>query len=394
MSDDIVFIKDINDYNEYNKLKPKIKYIYKKVKFICSNCKKEKIQTFRNLTTSLICKSCNCSIAQKSDLVKEKKKQTCLKKYGVEYISQSKIIKEKTKQTNLKKFGVEYSLQSNTVKEKGIKTCLEKYGVKNPSQSNIIKNKKKNTALKNFGVENPNKSKIIRNKIKNTCIKKYGVEVSIQNEQVLNKRKENNFQKYGKVSYTQTPEFKEKLKNIWNKKLLERLKNYNLTLLYKNKDIVKLLCNECNHEFEISRTGFFMLLNYYSSNFCPNCKRIIFHGKSQGEKELLNYIKTLYNNEILENVRTIISPKELDIYLPDLKLAFEYDGTYWHADPRFYKETDIIELKNITAGEIWKKDIEKNLLCENNGIKLIRIKEFDWINNQDKIKEYIKTLFI
>ena len=25
---------------------------------------------------------------------------------------------------------------------------------------------------------------------------------------------------------------------------------------------------------------------------------------------------------------------------------------------------------------------------------IVFIKEFDWINNQDKIKEYIKTLFI
>lgn len=35
MSDNIIFIKDINDYNEYSKLRPKYKYRNKKVKYIC-----------------------------------------------------------------------------------------------------------------------------------------------------------------------------------------------------------------------------------------------------------------------------------------------------------------------------------------------------------------------
>lgn len=35
--------------------------------------------------------------------IKEKRKQTCLKKYGTEYISQNKEIKEKVKKTNIKK---------------------------------------------------------------------------------------------------------------------------------------------------------------------------------------------------------------------------------------------------------------------------------------------------
>ena len=50
-------------------------------------------------------------------------------------------------------------------------------------------------------------------------------------------------------------------------------------------------------------------------------------------------------NEIIENDYKELNGKEIDIYLPDLKLGFEFDGTYWHADPRFYKENDIIEHK-------------------------------------------------
>ena len=65
----------------------------------------------------------------------EKFKQTCLKKYGVEYASQSKEIKEKIKQTCLKKYGVECSFQSKEIKEKIKQTCLKRYGVENPSQN-------------------------------------------------------------------------------------------------------------------------------------------------------------------------------------------------------------------------------------------------------------------
>ena len=47
---------------------------------------------------------------------------------------------------------------------------------------------------------------------------------------------------------------------------------------------------------------------------------------------------------------------ELDIYIPSLKIAIEYDGYYWHKDK--------VSL-----------DLEKNRKCENDGIKLYRIRE-------------------
>ena len=47
---------------------------------------------------------------------------------------------------------------------------------------------------------------------------------------------------------------------------------------------------------------------------------------------------------------------ELDVYIPSKRIAIEYDGAYWH--------------KNKT-----KKDLEKNQKCEEDGIKLYRIRE-------------------
>jgi len=50
---------------------------------------------------------------------------------------------------------------------------------------------------------------------------------------------------------------------------------------------------------------------------------------------VLDFIKKNYNGNIISNSQSIIS-KELDIYLPDLKLAFEYNGLFWHSEN--YKE--------------------------------------------------------
>ena len=47
---------------------------------------------------------------------------------------------------------------------------------------------------------------------------------------------------------------------------------------------------------------------------------------------------------------------ELDIYIPSKKIAIEYDGFLWHKNK-------------------YKKDLEKNIKCERDGIKLYRLRE-------------------
>lgn len=84
--------------------------------------------------------------------------------------------------------------------------------------------------------------------------------------------------------------------------------------------------------------------------------------------------------------------KEIDIYLPELKIGFEFNGTYWHMDERFYKPTDFNKPKNKTAEEIWLYDNQKIKLAEEKGIKLIPIKQYDWETNKDYVKQQIKEL--
>jgi len=133
--------------------------------------------------------------------VKEKIKQTNLEKYGVENVFQNKEIKEKIKQTNLEKYGTEYALASDKIKEKSKQTSLIKYGTENPGQSKQAKEKREQTNLERYGVTTPAKSDKIKEKIKQTNLIKYGVESPFQSDYIKEKSEQTKLQKYGDKHY-------------------------------------------------------------------------------------------------------------------------------------------------------------------------------------------------
>jgi len=59
---------------------------------------------------------------------------------------------------------------------------------------------------------------------------------------------------------------------------------------------------------------------------CPACAAE--RTTSLQEAEVLEFVKSIYDGTIVENDRTVIHPKELDIYIPDKRLAIEFDGLY------------------------------------------------------------------
>jgi len=100
------------------------------------------------------------------------------------------------------------------------------------------------------------------------------------------------------------------------------------------------------------------------------------YSKSNMEKEIFNYIRSLYKSRIIQSDRKILKGKELDIYIPEKKLAIEFNGTYWHCDEfinSYYHQNKTIE-------------------CIKQGIQLIHIFEYEWIN--DNKQKLIKQLLI
>jgi len=63
----------------------------------------------------------------------------------------------------------------------------------------------------------------------------------------------------------------------------------------------------------------------------------------------------------------------VDFFLPDKQSVIEVNGTFWHADPRFYEHAQLTQAQLRTIDRYSEK---VNLLRES-GLKLIEIWEFD-----------------
>jgi hypothetical protein len=149
------------------------------------------------------------------------------------------------------------------------------------------------------------------------------------------------------------------------------LKKYNYLDIKKIKDgVCNIKCTK-EHYYNIN----FSLLNLrlkYKTEICTICNPIGI-SKSGYEIQLQNFIKENYEKAISINKRNIIPPLELDIYLPDLKIAFEFNGLYWHNE--LHKPNNY--------------HLNKTEECESKGIQLIHIWEDNWIYKQDIVKSMI-----
>lgn len=116
---------------------------------------------------------------------------------------------------------------------------------------------------------------------------------------------------------------------------------------------------------------------YSNDTWCPTCIKQISKAQIKIYNELL---KLNYDLEIILNDKETIKPFHFDIYIPELKIAIEYDGDYWHYSDWAIKNGSL------------ERMAYKNEICEEFGIHLIRIRESHW--NNDEAKELAKIIKI
>ena len=271
------------------------------------------------------------------------------------------------------------------------KTNLEKYGCKSTLSVDEFKSKKEETMNRKYGNTVPLKNESIKEKFLDTNLEKYGYRCSLLNEKVHHKTTQHNIEKYGVDHYSKTDDFKNKIinkciekygvdhysktddfKNKINRKTINRnLKNKNLNIRNIDKNIYSVYCENGEHFFSVDKD---LLKNRlkYGTILCTICNPVNSFSKSGKEIKLLNFIKN-HSDNVIENVKTVISPYELDIYLPELNLAFEFNGLYWHNE--INKPNDYHKMKTD--------------LCLEKGIQLIHIYEDDWDFKNDIIKSLI-----
>lgn len=291
-----------------------------------------------------------CSVACNGKDVEtiEKRKQTCIEKYGCEFSSQSTDIKNRIKKTNVQKYGVENAMQNKEIAKKSQKTKLSL----DVACKKEISAKRKKTMKEKYGRESSNPLKI-----KQTKKNKYGSE----NYNNREKAKETLLARYGveHQSQMQTTTDKSKLRKQEIFLDIMAVKKSSLVPLFSKNQLVeyfdrRFLCKDCNTSFQLCDW-----MTQIDKIRCPYCHP---YNASTEEKELINWAKTL-NCRIIENSFKVISPLQLDIFFPDNNVAIEYNGSFWHSEGN---------------GKGKNYHLNKTQMCAKKNIQLLHIFDNEW----------------
>lgn len=316
-----------------------------------------------------------------NSLVKDIKSLKQLKESSFKLIldKYKNLVDQLKQEYNLTDLELAYSIKLDISLEKHVcKTCGKPVGFS-------IKYKKFKEHCNNLCKA---QDKSIKQKRLDTMLEKYGTTGVMNVPELRDRIKTTNLKRYGSTSYFSSIKFKDiqqdNLKNLnlicrekGYEAIVEKAKSINLEPLFTKDEyinnplakydrILKWKCLDCNTEFEA----------YYANGQLPicHCKK----DKHGMQSEVFNYIKGLLSNdvEIKQDCRKIIAPLELDIYIPSLNLAFEFNGKFWHSE---------------TYNPDKNYHLNKTKLCEDKNIKLIHIFEWEWSNKQELVKQRIKN---
>jgi hypothetical protein len=275
--------------------------------------------------------------------------------------SNSESTKEKTKKSLLKKYGVDHYSKTNEYVEKVKQTSIERYGFDNFSKTEDYLIRSKKTYIDKWGVDNFTKTEEYLEKSKDTCLKKYGVEFPTQSENIKQKIKKTNIEKYGQTHIFKSDNYRESHFNI--------CKNPKYVGYVNDMNLFNCDCNQ-NHTFLISTDDYYGRIKS-NNKLCTTCYPIS-DTSSIKESIIFKYISEIYKSEIITNWRDKF---EIDIYLPDINIGFEFNGLYWHSNK--FKENSY--------------HLKKTLFFNKKGIRIIHIWEDDWIYKEEIIKSQIKN---
>lgn len=106
---------------------------------------------------------------------------------------------------------------------------------------------------------------------------------------------------------------------------------------------------------------------------CPQCYSSSFVSKV--EKEVADFVKSL-GFEVETSNRSILRSQEIDIYIPSMSVAVEFNGLFYHTEH---------------FGKNQNYHYSKWLKCKEQGIELIQIWEDEWRDNPTQIKRLLAS---
>lgn len=186
---------------------------------------------------------------------------------------------------------------------------------------------------------------ITKEKSKKTCIKKFGVDNASKSD-IIKQKKKNTF-----------------------------LKHYGVDNIWKTKDYVRNIWKNYTEERKQE-----IIRNVYAS---------INKNKESGSK-IEKRIASILDDMNLSYCRQFFingSRHPYDFRISNSNILIEVNGKWWHADPRYYKEDDIVKQPgkkyNLKAKDIWDKDKKNIDFALKNDFIVVTLWEDDIINKND-----------
>lgn len=171
----------------------------------------------------------------------------------------------------------------------------------------------------------------------------------------------------------------------WLQELQTRLEGDFIEVLALNGTAVELECRQCGHLFSFSRQYFSESSKKYhnsrESQLCPSCHPRT-TAKSKLEVKVLEWCReTLPGMEVKSGSRSVIPPQELDIWIPEKKLAIEITGLFWHSEQQAKK-----------FGRSKYHLFEKHLECAKQEVRLLTIYEDELIDQEEIVFSRLKNI--
>jgi len=328
-----------------------------------------------------------CGIETKSKTHKCKQMLAQYPKETCEYCNKEVIIRSKThsmqghlrvckawkqkKQEILSKITKEFLIKEHHKNQKSLPLIAEELGLK---KYFLLKDKCKEFKIEIQKRNHPNQVKGRIRKTRETCLEKYGYEDHLSCPVIIKKREETNLKRYGVKCVSQVPEINAKVHEarkpnkdkIYAKIRQTCLERYGVDHVWKIPEVI-----ESMKQTKI-KNGTITYASKSSQEFCWNLynalpkeiqKHCYFH---ELNKEFGKYSNKTHGNSKYNSYDFVITDK--------YNICIEFNGDYWHANPKKYKAKDVLYNKFI-AEDIWKKDKIKLNLIRSFGFDVIIVWE-------------------
>lgn len=309
------------------------------------------------------CKYCNKTIPRKDKYTECAHLFSCIK-----FISWKE---QNLTYDNLYKLYIEQKMSLPEIRDHfGLKTCSTIYGLL----------KKFNIPIRTIKESSPERIK----KASKTNIEKYGCANVLGKESIIRKKVvEDLYEKYGVTNVFELDFVKEKIKQYWQT-------NYGVDAGSQVTEIREKQIASFQKKYGLSSP--LQLVDMSKSKFRT----------SSIHKKVYNFLHShgidCYNELFVQDQDNPRKYCWFDIYFKNnelSKLLLEINGDHVHANPKFYKENDLLNIiykKRICAKEIWEHDLNKKKFAESLDYTVYYIWEDDIRHNFLQVKNNLIEL--